>query len=76
MNKCTIFCNLSPFLGSCITYLMNLRTVALRAYWCHGKKLHNLTIYLFICGLFDVSTIIGCRGKNDLEGMYKEAVMA
>lgn len=35
------------------------------------------TIYLFICGLFDdVSTIIGCRVKNDLEGIYNEAAVS
>jgi len=38
------------------------------------KKLLN---DLFICGLFDdVSTIIDCRVKNDLEGIYKEAVVS
>ena len=32
MNKFKISCHLPAFLGSCITYLMNLRTMTLRAY--------------------------------------------
>jgi len=46
MNTFKISCHLSPFLGSCITYLMNLRTVTRR--W-HGKRklLNDLFIYLW-----------------------------
>jgi len=41
------------------------------------KNVTQRFIYLFVCGLFDdVSTIIGSRVKNDLEGIYKEAVVA
>jgi nicotinamide riboside transporter PnuC len=49
MNKFKISYHLSTFLGSCITHLMNLRTVTWRAYCWHGKKLLNdLFTYLFI----------------------------